>query len=141
MARVHDEIGRLAERCEQTTLRHDPVGQRPIARHRVYPPGLGIAPRDHVIRTVEEQHLDGRVDSSAQRRDVLRELCRIEIPGPNIDPDREPPPRCRALVNQGRHEAYGKVVDGLAVHVLERLERRRAAGTRKTRHHEHTARK
>ena len=112
---------------EGGALFREPFGDAALPGERVTSARLGIAPRERLIRRVEEQHLD-RVACAARVFDGARSVFQ-ELPFPHVDHEREVVFRFTQLGDleqQGR----GQVVDAEPPRIFERANGRRLARAR-----------
>ena len=139
VARIDDDVGRVAQRRQQAALVNDAVQDRPVLGQRMAPPRLGIPQPQHLVVAIEEQHVQGIAGLGPQRRHFLGERNDPEVARPHVDADGEPRARRRALAHQVTHQPERQVVDGLEAHVLHGLQRRREAGARHAGHDDDAA--
>ncbi len=125
---VDHPVRAVAQLREALALHGDAVGHRAVERERVAPARLRIPAQQRLVGAIEEQDEEIEVVAGAQRVDRGEERRRAEIARADVDADGQRAVARRAGLHQRRNQRRGQVVDGLVAHVLERVERGRAAG-------------
>ncbi len=131
---VDGQIGARPQRGDQAALGSDAVGDPPVGRQRVRPPGLGEAALQYFVVAVEKQQ--GGPGAGAEAVELVQERPGREAAAADVDAQRDRP----ALPGHGAQEVERQVVDRLVAQVLEDLERGRAAGPGEPGHQYHRTR-
>ena len=128
LAGVDHDVGPAFQILEQLPLVGDAFGDALVDRERVLASGGLVAPYEHVVGRIEEQHprAGAHLPELGQRGDEVVD----ELTGPHVDHEREPlralgaAPQLGDLGDQRRRE----VVDHEEAEILQHVGRGRAPG-------------
>ena len=102
------------------------------------PPGLGVAPPQHLVVAIEEDQPDVEVLLGAQPVEPLDQPFGAEITGPRVDSNGDRPRQAVAdAAGQAAEQGQGQVVDRLIAEVLQQVEGGGMTGARQAGDQQH----